>query len=85
MFWKKFLKLNLFDQNWYKNSNIECPVPPVNKLTPNFLTHTILLSLWIQGPIRGIQMSYRQNTLFRHHARWLTEFCKILISQCKEL
>ncbi len=38
----------------------------------------ILLSLWVQWPIRGIQMSHRWNSCFIQCERSLNEFCSLL-------
>ncbi len=47
-------------------------------------SHMILLSLWVQWPIRGIQMSHRWNSCFIQCERSLNEFCSLLISNQKQ-
>ncbi len=40
-------------------------------------SHMIPLSLWMQWPIRGVQMSHRWNTGVLFSVRSLTEFCSL--------
>ncbi len=43
-------------------------------------SHTMLLSLWMQRPIRGVQMSYSWNVSVFFTPRWLnTSFWRILL------
>ncbi len=45
--------------------------------------HTILLSLWMQWPIRDLQMSYRWNAVFSSLACWLNYLANSLIRNNK--